>query len=201
MIVSFKVSAAKGDVREDAAICCDVHWTHMEYTTASLYTKTHIYIYIYYTCVYMYVYTYEGKLIYRIYHNYVYIYIYVYMYICVYIYIYIYIYVWVFDANMCRTPSPSHPFAGPASPHTCHILPPSEIDLGLCLTVFAGSGGKYLFHRIGWKGRIWQLCSSSHKAVKSCTPSPPTRSLDFGGFDSSRLLIIMGGNSHVRWIW
>ena len=40
---------------------------------------------------------------------------------------------------------------------TRHILPPSEIDLGLCLAVFAGSGGKYLFHRIGWKGRIWQL--------------------------------------------
>ena len=40
---------------------------------------------------------------------------------------------------------------------TCHILPPSEIDLGLCLAVFAGSGGKYLFHRIGCKGRIWQL--------------------------------------------
>ena len=42
--------------------------------------------------------------------------------------------------------------------HTCHILPPSEIDLGLCLAVFAGSGGKYLFRRIGWKGRLWQLC-------------------------------------------
>ena len=42
--------------------------------------------------------------------------------------------------------------------HTCHILPPSEIDLGLWLPVFAGSGGKHLFHRIGWKGRIWQLC-------------------------------------------
>ena len=33
--------------------------------------------------------------------------------------------------------------------HTCHILPPSEIDLGPCLAVFAGSGGKSLFHRIG----------------------------------------------------
>ena len=42
-------------------------------------------------------------------------------------------------------------------PHTCHILPPSEIDSGLCLAVFAGSGGEYLFHRIGRKGRIWQL--------------------------------------------
>ena len=30
------------------------------------------------------------------------------------------------------------------------------------------------------------------------TPSPPTKSLDFRGFDSSRLLILRGGNSHVR---
>ena len=49
--------------------------------------------------------------------------------------------------------------------HTCHILPPSEIDLGLSLAVFAGSGGKYLFHRIGWKGRIWQLCCALLKSV------------------------------------
>ena len=46
--------------------------------------------------------------------------------------------------------------------HTCHNLPPSEIDLGLLLAVFAGSGEKYLFHRIGWKGRIWQLCKLPH---------------------------------------
>ena len=30
------------------------------------------------------------------------------------------------------------------------------------------------------------------------TPSPPTKSLGFRGFDSSRLLILRGGNSHVR---
>ena len=30
--------------------------------------------------------------------------------------------------------------------HTCHILPPSETDLGLCLAVFAGSGGRYGCH-------------------------------------------------------
>ena len=30
------------------------------------------------------------------------------------------------------------------------------------------------------------------------TPSPPTKSLGFEGFDSSRLLILRGGNSHVR---
>ena len=49
--------------------------------------------------------------------------------------------------------------------HTCHILPPSEIDSGLCLAVLAGSGGKFLFHRIGWKGRIWQLCNTAPSAV------------------------------------
>ena len=43
-------------------------------------------------------------------------------------------------------------------PHTCHNLPPSEIDGGLFLADFAGSEGIYLFHRIGWKGRIWQPC-------------------------------------------
>ena len=30
------------------------------------------------------------------------------------------------------------------------------------------------------------------------TPSLPTKSLGFRGFDSSRLLILRGGNSHVR---
>ena len=30
------------------------------------------------------------------------------------------------------------------------------------------------------------------------TPSPPTKSLVSRGFDSSRLLILRGGNSHVR---
>ena len=30
------------------------------------------------------------------------------------------------------------------------------------------------------------------------TPSPPTKSLGFRGFDSSRLIILRGGNSHVR---
>ena len=34
--------------------------------------------------------------------------------------------------------------------------------------------------------------------AKLGTPSPPTKSLDFRGFDSSRLLIPRGGNSHVR---
>ena len=33
--------------------------------------------------------------------------------------------------------------------HTCHILPPFEIDWGLFSAVFAGSEGKSLIHRIG----------------------------------------------------
>ena len=37
-------------------------------------------------------------------------------------------------------------------------------------------------------------------AVLSHTPSPPTKSLGFRGFDSSKLLILKGGNSHVRMI-
>ena len=36
------------------------------------------------------------------------------------------------------------------------------------------------------------------KNTITSTPSPPTKSLGFGGFDSSRLLILRGGNSHVR---
>ena len=32
--------------------------------------------------------------------------------------------------------------------HTCHILPPFEIDLGLFLAAFAGSGGKYYFREL-----------------------------------------------------
>ena len=33
--------------------------------------------------------------------------------------------------------------------HTCHILPPSEIDLGLFWANFTDFEGKHLFHRIG----------------------------------------------------
>ena len=36
--------------------------------------------------------------------------------------------------------------------------------------------------------------------LEGATPSPPTKSLDFRGCDSSRLLILRVGNSHVRGI-
>ena len=87
----------------------------------------------------------------------IYVYIYIYIYICVYIYIYIhthvhkyiYIYIYIYISQ---------------NNHTCHILPLSEIDLGLCLAEFAGAGGKYLPHRIGREGRIWQLWRGGARA-------------------------------------
>ena len=53
------------------------------------------------------------------------------------------------------------------------------------------------------------LCSQNNTAHKRAvsalvrvslpsSTSPPTKSFDFRGFDSSRLLILRGGNSHVR---
>ena len=37
--------------------------------------------------------------------------------------------------------------------------------------------------------------ATQHHSIVWYTPSPPTKSLGFGGFDSSRLLILRGGNS------
>ena len=65
--------------------------------------------------------------------------------------------------------------------HTCHNLPPSEIDGGLFLAVFTGSEGEHLFHRIGWKGRIWQLCH----AAQSSDPDPGERGLGVKVIDST----------------
>ena len=44
-------------------------------------------------------------------------------------------------------------------------------------------------------------CDGSNTCVANVlvvTPSPPTKSSGFRGFDSSKLLILKGGNSHVR---
>ena len=60
---------------------------------------------------------------------------------------------------------PGTAWAEAAADHTCHILPPSEIDLGLFFVVFTVSEGKCLFHRIGWKSRIWQLWAADGSQV------------------------------------
>ena len=46
--------------------------------------------------------------------------------------------------------------------------------------------------------KISRNSSSSSSSSSSSTPSPPTKSLDFGGFDSGKLLVLKGGNAHVR---
>ena len=77
-----------------------------------------------------------------------YIYVYIYIYTCIYICVYIYIY----RERESKAPverSSRDKRLHTRNKHTCHILPPSEIDLGLCLAVLTSSGGKYLFHRIG----------------------------------------------------
>ena len=43
-----------------------------------------------------------------------------------------------------------------------------------------------------------QIQGREEKSAKTNTPSPPIKSLDFRGFDSSILLILRGGNSHIR---
>ena len=43
------------------------------------------------------------------------------------------------------------------------------------------------------QGSLW-----NNVVERVSTPSLPTKSFDFRGFDSSRLLIQRGGNSHIR---
>ena len=96
-------------------------------------------------------------------HMYVCMYIYIYIYMYTYIYIYIYIYVHMFvllSLSLCyitimvirlcyiidtatAAPRRAEERGGAGRRHTCHILAPSETDLGLCLAVFAGSEGRY----------------------------------------------------------
>ena len=54
------------------------------------------------------------------------------------------------------------------------------------------AGGMHL--EASHRATIASVCAVG---VAMRTPSPPIESLDFRGFDSSRLLILRGGNSHV----
>ena len=51
-------------------------------------------------------------------------------------------------------------------------------------------------YRLCLKSHVQHLSQEMH--ARTITPRPPTKSSRFGGFDSSRLLILRGGNSHVR---
>ena len=142
------------------------------YTYPCIYTYIHIYIYIYtslplsLSLSLLYVYVCMYACMYVCMHTYIYIYIYTH----VYVYVYVYVYVPAYTCTNTHGPAVAGVVAGRAhrpeglplfvcggglrllgcsNHHTCHILPPSETDVGLCLAVFTGSGGKYLFHRIG----------------------------------------------------
>ena len=114
-------------------VCCRGCFIHTDVY------RLYIYIYIYiYICIYIYIYIYTYIYIYIERERDTYIHIYIYMYTRTYTCIYVGENESLLATGRCNLNN-----------HTCHILPPSEIDLGLCLAVFAGSGGKYLFHRIG----------------------------------------------------
>ena len=96
-----------------------------------------------YTCIHIYIYIYIGKHACR----------HVCMYVCVYVCMYECMYLCMYFPSRGQF-APQGSFISGAPSLTVRdlkiaILPPSEIDFGLCLAVFAGSGGKYLFHRIG----------------------------------------------------
>ena len=95
---------------------------------------------------------------------YLYTYICIYIYLCIftlsYIYIYIYTYIpwdplsslWTADRGVPLAPA----LVRAGEPYLPYSTP-------LCLAAFAGSGGKHLLHRIGWKGRIWQVCRAGER--------------------------------------
>ena len=65
----------------------------------------------------------------------------------------------------------------------------------LCIMVYYRSlWFNIVYHRL----MLWSA-GQGGMAIE-VTPSPPIKSLGFEGFDSSRLLIRRGGNSHVRLI-
>ena len=124
---------------------------------------------------------------------------------CVYIYIYIYM------GGAPRNPAPrNHFMVWIVKPSGCHCAdghftsivhwgstnivacrpPLGALALSLSLVHLAAV---VVLHRLVGRQDLYE-----DSAIISTTPSPPTKTLDFGGFDSSRLLILKGGNSHVR---
>ena len=141
----------------------------------------HYYRYHYYYYYYYYIVTCTSS-----YYIYIYIYVslslYIYIYICIDLqinicvnaassvgpltWLHLTLKVWIIaNATYLQLPEKELPLWLHRHLHTCHILPPSGIDWGLFLVVFTGSEGKHLFHRIGWKGRTWQLWPTNSAKV------------------------------------
>ena len=140
-------------------------------------------------------------------HIHIYIYIYVYIYIYIYIsmfryaYIYTYIYIYMYICIGISTNA-----SGSSRRHRRPPLPPKVHDVGhFAWGRFATSlfSLDELFVLVSWLCvfvvcHVFALSVSAGLRQVLSTASPPTKSFDFRGFDSSKLLILRGGNSHVR---
>ena len=104
-----------------------------------------------------------------------YVYMYVCMNVCMYACMYVYVYMYVCSLTgvckqgfseswRCALRSCKNLCLGIAKPGSSYLPHSTPLwnRFGAVSAVFAGSGGKYLFHRIGWKGRIWQAWSCYH---------------------------------------
>ena len=116
------------------------------------------------------------------------------MYVCMYVCIYIYIYIYICTVIMMQET-------------TCHIYS-NNVCVGNWSNQLSYHGIHQAYCNIqGFKsfwtdnGRNHLSRGEKHRLVDSGTPSPPTKSFDFRGFDSGRLLILRGGNPHVRGIY
>ena len=119
------------------------------------------------------------------------------MYLCMYMYVYIYIYIYIYMAAPevpadvspaeCRqdTPASRRNWPKPSKSYVCG--PRAQFATRRCLELCMLTLRLY----------IVSSCRVQFATIH-ITPSPPTKSLDFRGFDSSRRLILKGGNSHVR---
>ena len=93
------------------------------------------------------------------------------MYTYIYIYIHIiYIYIYIYIERERERERASSRIIYQIVTHTCHNRPPSEIDLRLFWADFTDLEGKHLFHRIGWKGRIWQVYWRSREFSEIADP-------------------------------
>ena len=125
---------------------------------------------------------------------YIYIYIYTYMHVCVYIYIYIChaelsLSLWGNNDNKEHL-NILHEIN---RIHKVTIKPTSQIQIQHVETRASGVAVKNPSD-----AGVPKTNATTNAMRNALTASPPTKSFDFEGFDSSRLLILRGGNSHVR---
>ena len=168
LVVHFRASlppAAPGCPRSTRAIPRICMYVSL---SLSIYIYIYVYIYIHmYICIYIYIYMFIHT------HIYIYTYIYIYIYVCVCIYIYIYIYYYYYY----------------------HVYVSLSIYIYMYVCVYI-----YIYIYI----YIAPGCPHSARGSRARrrpppgrqtwnTPNPPTKIVDFRGFDSTIILILRGG--------